>query len=252
MPIKIGVREFAPRPFTTLLTLALLAMLISLGRWQLRRAAEKQRLYDEFSSGVRATLHIDAATPPLTRYQHIETAGRYDSSRQILIDNMASPDGRAGYFVVTPFAMQGGGWILVNRGWIPFGASRRDKPDVAVATDERTIRGRADNLPAPGIRLGAAAALAPPFPVIATYPRFADLQRLLRDTSWAKAAPLVLLDRDQADGYMRGWSPPGFPPIRYIGYAVQWFGLALTLLVIYVVTNVRRCGDVRKPSDAGN
>jgi cytochrome oxidase assembly protein ShyY1 len=28
--------------------------------------------------------------------------------------------------------------------------------------------------------------------------------------------------------------------MRHIGYAVQWFALALTLLVIYVVTNLRR------------
>jgi cytochrome oxidase assembly protein ShyY1 len=30
--------------------------------------------------------------------------------------------------------------------------------------------------------------------------------------------------------------------MRHIGYAVQWFALALTLAVIYVVTNLRR-GD---------
>jgi cytochrome oxidase assembly protein ShyY1 len=28
--------------------------------------------------------------------------------------------------------------------------------------------------------------------------------------------------------------------MRHIGYAVQWFALALTLLIIYVVTNLRR------------
>jgi len=32
----------------------------------------------------------------------------------------------------------------------------------------------------------------------------------------------------------------GISPMRHIGYAVQWFGLALALLVIYVVTNLRR------------
>jgi cytochrome oxidase assembly protein ShyY1 len=28
--------------------------------------------------------------------------------------------------------------------------------------------------------------------------------------------------------------------MRHIGYAVQWFSLALALLVIYIVTNFRR------------
>ena len=43
-----------------------------------------------------------------------------------------------------------------------------------------------------------------------------------------------------ADGYVRAWSAPGFPPMRHVGYAVQWFGLAAALLVIYIVTNFRR------------
>ena len=239
----MGIREFSPRPFTTLLTLALLVLLVSLGRWQLRRGAEKQRLYDEFAAGTQATMPVDAATPPLPRYQHVAASGHYDPTRQILIDNMGSPDGRAGYFVLTPFALQGGGWILVNRGWVPLGASRRELPQVAVPGTERTIKGRTDNLPRPGIRLSGAAALAPPFPVVADFPRFADVQRLLREKTWAQAAPLVLLDKDQPDGYLRAWSAPGFPPIRHIAYAVQWFGLALTLAVIYVVTNVHRRGD---------
>jgi surfeit locus 1 family protein len=42
---------------------------------------------------------------------------------------------------------------------------------------------------------------------------------------------------------VRNWAPPGFPPMRHIGYAVQWFALALTLFVIYVVTNTRRDAD---------
>jgi cytochrome oxidase assembly protein ShyY1 len=31
--------------------------------------------------------------------------------------------------------------------------------------------------------------------------------------------------------------------MRHIAYAVQWFGLAAALAVIYVVTNLRRAAD---------
>ena len=67
---------------------------------------------------------------------------------------------------------------------------------------------------------------------------------LKRKSSWTNAADLVLLDPGEPDGYVRNWSAPGFPPMRHIGYAVQWFALALTLLVIYVVTNLRRNPEV--------
>jgi surfeit locus 1 family protein len=217
-------------------------MLISLGRWQLRRADEKRVLFDSFAAGTDATRLIDLGTPRLPRYQHIEASGRYDQARQILIDNMVNAD-RAGYFVITPFALTGGGWVLVNRGWVPLGTSRAVRPTIPVTSDTRRVRGRADNLPSPGIQLGTKGKLASPYPVVAAFPTHAELAQLLGESSWTKATDLVLLDPVEPDGYVRSWAPPGFPPMRHIGYAVQWFALALTLLVIYIVTNLRRSAE---------
>jgi surfeit locus 1 family protein len=246
--IKIGSRIFAPRPFTTLLTIVLIALLISLGRWQLRRADEKRALFDAFATGTEATLLIDQGTPRLQRYQHIEASGHYDQARQVLIDNMVS-NGRAGYFVITPFALSSGGWLLVNRGWVPLGASRAERPVITVADDTRRLRGRADHMPAPGIQMGTRAELAPPFPVVAGYPSHQDIAQLLRESSWATAADLILLDPGEPDGYVRNWSAPGLPPLQHLGYALQWFALALALSIIYVVTNLRR--DSARGQNAG-
>jgi surfeit locus 1 family protein len=239
VPIKFQNRSFAPRPFTTLLTIVLLAMLISLGRWQLHRAAEKRVLFDSFAAGAQATQSIDLKAPKVPRYSHVEADGHYDDTRQVLIDNMVNAE-RAGYFVITPFALRGGGWVLVNRGWVPLGGSRAERPVIPVAADARHIRGRADNLPSPGIQMGTPAALAPPFPVVANFPTHPQVAQLLKESSWTAAADLILLDPKEPDGYVRDWSAPGFPPMRHIGYAVQWFSLALALLVIYIVTNFRR------------
>jgi surfeit locus 1 family protein len=238
--MKLGSRIFAPRPFTTVLTIAVLALLVSLGRWQLRRAEEKRALYDAFSRGADATRVVDLETPAVPRYQHVEALGKYDGSRQILIDNMTDTDGHAGYFVVTPFALAGGGWLLVNRGWVALGASRETLPDIAVSGQARVVRGRADHLPAPGIHMGHPAALQPPFPVVANFPSHGEIERLVREDAWSAAADLVLLDADQPDGYGRRWQAPGLPPVRHLAYAVQWFGLAIALAVIYVATNLRR------------
>jgi surfeit locus 1 family protein len=237
--IRIGSRIFAPRAFTTLLTIVLIALLISLGRWQLRRADEKRALFDSFAAGTDATQPVALETLPLRRYQHIEASGRYDQGRQVLIDNMVNAE-RAGYFVITPFELTGGGWVLVNRGWVPLGSSRAERPLIPVAGDTRFIRGRADNMPSPGIQMGTKAALGPPYPVVAAFPSRGEIAQLLGETSWTGATDLVLLDPGERDGYVRNWSAPGFPPIRHIAYAVQWFALALTLAVIYVVTNLRR------------
>jgi surfeit locus 1 family protein len=240
VPIRIGSRIFDPRLFTTFLAIVLIAALLALGRWQLWRADAKRALDDRFAAGADATRTIDRETPPLPRYQHIEASGAYDSARQVLIDNMSSGQGRAGYYVITPFALRGGGWILVNRGWVPLGASHADKPPVGVPQGPRELHGRTDDLPRAGLQLGPRAALAPPYPVVANFPTHDEIAGVLHERAWSRAADVVLLDPGEPDGYLRQWQPPGFPPMRHLAYAVQWFGLALTLAVIYVVTNVRR------------
>jgi len=239
--IQLGNRTFEPRLFTTLLAIGLIAMLVSLGRWQLQRAVEKRALFDSFAAPGLAARPIDLRSAPVPRYSYVEAVGGYDETRQILIDNMVEAS-QAGYFVITPFALQGGGWVLVNRGWVPLGASRAARPSIPVGGNLRKIRGRADNLPSPGIKMGVPAPLAPPYPVVAAYPTRQEVARLLKESNWA-SVDLILLDAGEPDGYVRNWAPPGFPPMRHIGYAVQWFGLALTLAVIYVVTNFRRTQD---------
>ena len=233
---------FEPRAFTTLLALVLVVALVSLGRWQLHRADQKRALYALFDSGSDATRAIEAATPRLPRYQHVQAVGAYDPSHQILIDNMSNAEGRAGYYVITPFALRGGGWILVNRGWVPVGPRRADKPPVEVSGREREIKGRVDELPRAGIQLGEREPLRPPYPVVANFPTHGEIAALLRGGGWSKVADVVLLDADEPDGYLRQWQPPGFPPMRHVAYAVQWFALAAALVVIYVVTNLRRVG----------
>jgi surfeit locus 1 family protein len=228
----------------TLMTLAAIAGLISLGRWQLHRADEKRALYDAFAQGSRGSgiRTLDSGTPALPRYQHVRATGRYDPSRQVLIDNMSNARDEAGYYVITPFELAGGGWVLVNRGWVPLGASRAHKPRIDVPSSMHEIQGRTDNLPRAGIQMGDRIPLAPPYPVVANFPTRAEIATLLHESDWTQAAQVVLLDAAEPDGYLREWQPPGFPPMRHVAYAVQWFGLAAALAVIYGVTNLHRIG----------
>ena len=76
--------------------------------------------------------------------------------------------------------------------------------------------------------------------MVANFPTHDEIAGLLHEREWTRAANVLLLDPGEPDGYLRQWQAPGFPPMRHLAYAVQWFGLALTLAVIYVVTNVRR------------
>lgn len=233
--LRVGNRIFAPGLVPTLVMLPLLALLLSLGSWQLRRAHEKQVLFDAFAHGTDATVPLPPGATPVPRYAHVVARGRYVPDRQILLDNMTH-DERAGYRVLTPLVRNDGSTVLVDRGWVPLVDGARSRlPDVSVGAEEREVSGRADDPPRAGIVVDTPDGTG--WPRVLAFPRQAQLERVLGRPLHPQ---LVLLDAERPDGYVRAWQPPGFPPDRHVGYAVQWFGLALTLTIIYFVVNLKK------------
>ena len=70
-----------------------------------------------------------------------------------------------------------------------------------------------------------------------SYPDNAALQRIY---AAPVASSVILLDAAAADGFLRDWRPGGLPPERHFGYAVQWYGLSLALLVLFCVVNFKK------------
>jgi len=220
--------------WAVLLTTVGVAVGSSAGLWQLGRAAEKRELEVRFAAGgttgaLQQLVANEAGAE--FRYRTVRLAGRYDAEHQLLLDNI-SHERQPGYQVLTPFATAGG-TVLVNRGWVPANGDRRILPDIRVGGEAREVLGRIDALPRPGIELAADAP-----PADAPWPR-----RLLFPTSAEASSQLgvplrdyqLLLDPGEPDGYLRDWRPGGMGPDRHVAYAVQWFGLALTVVVIYFV-----------------
>jgi surfeit locus 1 family protein len=224
----------------TLVTVVLLAALLSLGFWQLERMRQKQALFASFAAGTRTTVDL-ASLPPGSeaRYQHARVAGRYDATHQILLDNMTH-EGMVGYRVLTPLRFGADRTLLVDRGWIALGASREQIPDVAVNANDRTVAGRLDELPRAGIHLATQINADTGWPRVMSYP---SMQEVLAVMAREVYPYILLLDADQPDGFVREWRPATFPPERHLGYAITWFALAGALLVSYTLTQVHRAGD---------
>jgi surfeit locus 1 family protein len=241
MSLRIGNRSFAPRAWAAALTAVLLAAFLSLGQWQLGRAREKRAMIESFDRGTGTTAELaGVAVEQLPRYQHLAAAGRYDPDRQVLLDNMPSSTGQPGYRVLTPFRPVGGArLLLVDRGWVPLGASRAQLPAVGVDAKPRRVAGRLDRLPVPGLRVGPAQAPGQAgWPRVLNFPTPADLEAALGEPVESR---ILLLDASDPDGYERAWHPSvGFPPERHLGYAVQWYALALALAVIFIALSLKR------------
>lgn len=234
--IPLGSRVFVPRLLPTLVLLPALAGLVSLGEWQLRRSAEKRVQDAAFARGDDAPMALPARPADAARYLHVRVRGHYLAGRQFLLDN-STQGGVAGYRVLTPLERDDGVVLIVDRGWVPGGASRARLPDVAVGEGEREVAGRLDLPPEAGIRLEATAEAG--WPRRVSFPRIEALASALGRPVYPR---LLLLDASAPDGYGRAWQPGGLTPERHLGYAVQWFGLALTLLIGFVIVQLEKPG----------
>jgi surfeit locus 1 family protein len=223
----------------TLLTVAAIVLFIDLGRWQWHRAQQKQALATGFEAGSRAVEELGArTTAELPRYAQVRLTGSYDGAHQFLLDNM-SHDGQPGYEVLTPLRLADGRTVIVNRGWVPLTASRRQLPDVALeVAAPHTLMGRLDELPVAGIALGHVPPTAgAPWPMLTSFPTMGDLSAALGQPLQSRQ---LLLDPGQPDGFLRDWHPSGLGPTRHLSYAIQWWAFGVLAVVLYGYMNWRR------------
>jgi surfeit locus 1 family protein len=248
--------RFAPRLHWVLLTAAVLPLFVVLGFWQWNRGQARQAQWDEYARGDAPAVSADAAAlARLPRYSRVRVAGHLDGERQFLLENI-SHRGAPGYHVLTVLQLEGGGRLLVNRGWLPFTGYREQLPDVRLpegsqlqthepaadgATDSRQqLTGRLATLPVAGLAAGQAAPVGGAWPRVASFPTMAQLEAAYG----AALLPHVLwLDAASGPGYLREWRPSGLPPERHIGYAVQWWSFALLLIGLFIGLNLKRRND---------
>lgn len=221
------VRQKLAQLAPPLAALTLAAMFALLGLWQLDRAAQKQANVAAFSDdGGYAAV---AAGQAVQRFQRLMAQGRYQPERQFLIDRMIV-DSRVGYFVITPFEFdRDGPLLLVNRGWLQKPARPLQPADIADGTDAATVRGVAGQLPRVGIRPQAPLDAGGSWPRVAVYPTLDELAGSLG----REVLPWVLLLDPQPDsGFVRRWQPQESGPMMHYGYAVQWFAMAIAVIIV--------------------
>lgn len=235
--MQIANFQFRPSLAASLATVAILPVLLYLGYWQLGRAEQKTEMLARFaaqSDGAALQLTGDVAAAENFRYQPVEAIGTFEPGRQFLLDNQID-QGRPGFHVFTPFRTRAGERVLVNRGWIPMDNARRPAVDLSVSGESRLLRGVLNHPPDVGYRLEATDSGA--WPRVVQYIDTDELSALLGQ----KLLPsIVWLDPDAPDGFERQWKVVPFGPEKHLGYAVQWFGLAAALVVIYLVVNLKR------------
>ncbi len=235
--------RFQPKLFPTLGTACLFALFVYLGLWQYHKGerleagiAQRQERGKLDAALIGRSL-VDAQT---LLDAPVKVRGEFDGDSQFYLDNRQHK-GQPGVHVITPLRIENSQTrVLVNRGWVSWGASRQVIPTVPVPTGLVEVTGiavlpsqkdfflmpkHADALPNLWARL--------------------DLKRYTDQTGFATQPVVIQLETQvpvDAAGpqLIREWPAPPDKVQMHKGYAVQWFGMALALLLFYGVASFRR------------
>lgn len=134
----------------TLLALALIPTMIELGFWQLHRHEHRVAQNELISESLAAEpVPAESLTAPgreVARedlYRRVTAKGRFDTGHEVVVRRRTDNDGKVGYHVLTPFVLDDGRVLLVNRGWIPADERQTEFPRIpAPARGETTVTGR--------------------------------------------------------------------------------------------------------------
>ena len=237
--MQIGNKIFKPSLIPTIVTLLILPILINLGFWQLDRAEEKREIIELFKQKnklgplpIKDTIKLDEKL----NYRTSQVEGNYNLAKQIFIDNKIY-QGKTGVHVMTPFKLKNSEYsILVNRGWVPMGIDRSVLPEVKTPTSFLKLSGKIKTLGKKPFMVGDQFQSNEGWPALMQWVNLADIE----NKSGLKLLPYIfLLDEKEQSGYIRDWKPVVMQPEKSTSYAVQWFALALALVIIYIVVNLK-------------
>lgn len=245
LKIKLANLVFRFSLIPVLAFLVLLPVLISLGLWQLNRAEEKKLILAELAQRQRLPhlrLKDDAMlASEALRFRKVVVSGIYDSAHQFLLDNQIVA-GKAGYFILTPLIIEASKKaVLVNRGWLAADSDRTKLPDISLQTANTVILGRINHFPGVALRLKDAEKPTEGWPAVV---QLVNAKVLGKKLGYELLDFQVQLDSDQADGYHRKWqNVVAMSPEKHSAYAMQWFGLALTLTVLFFYYSCKKVSD---------
>jgi len=228
--------SFRPGWLLTVFVAVFLPVFVSLGVWQLNRAEQKSQLSASIEAGRQVELLPSGASPQL--YQHYQLTGQLDGDHLWLLDNRTY-QGRAGYEVWAPMVTDDG-WYLASAGWVAATASRSRLPQIELPEASRPWLAQARPL--------SQAVVLADSDIERHWPQVVqsiDPDVMAEQLGQAKPLGLLQLSPGQAGVGPVIWTPIVMTVERHRGYALQWFAMAVALLLMYLYAGRRFAKTVK-------
>jgi surfeit locus 1 family protein len=233
---------FKPLLVPTLWLIPMLVILCGLGTWQVQRLHWKEGLLAKIHEGLTAPpvplrsvlpaldpAHIDNAN-----YRRVTVRGLFENGEEMFFF-ATTPDGEPVYHMLTPFLMNDGHTLLVDRGYFPMEMLGSGVLRAGDLNGQRAIVGIVREPEAPGwftppvetqkriVHTRDPATLAKAFGLKNIYPMFLEADATPNPGGWPKGG-VTVVDL----------------PNNHLQYAITWFGLALGLLGVYLAYHASR------------
>ncbi|MDR3454875.1 MAG: SURF1 family protein [Rhodoferax sp.] len=205
---------------------------LSLGRWQLSRAAQKVALQTEVQEGKKLAA-LDAKELLATKniateiYHPVQLRGTWLPRYTVFLDNREMNE-TAGFFVMTPLQLEHSDTvILVQRGWVQRNfLNRTALPAVDTPAGTVEVSGR----------------IAPPPSKLFAFKgadtgvirQNLDLVQFRAETRLPLLGVSVVQTGAPSEGLQRDWPPVNTGVETNYGYAFQWFALSGLIAILYV------------------
>ena len=203
-----------------------IAILVSLGNWQVRRLAWKEGVLAEIDLKLSGPAQAVPAVPNRERdmYLHVVAVGEMGAGEVHVLSS--SPETGPGYRIIAPFTLESGRTILVDRGVVPEGEKLAERPLESGTLDGNLLWMQEPPTFAPDLDKNIwfnrdPEALAK---VLGTEPVLLVMSHSTLSTGPRPVAVGVNI------------------PNNHLGYAVTWYGFALVWLgmTLYLLYRIKR------------
>lgn len=244
---KTNAFKWQPNAKLLVFSLLMLPLLLCLGVWQLDRADEKQQIVDHHA--------VNQQLPPVTtveelvadrdhQYRLAWLRAKVDNQRVIILDNRVK-NGRPGYEILQAAKVSGlTDKVLINRGWIEASLDRNILPSISPIEGEVQLRGYLYHALKGGYRLDDGISQVQDWPSRVGWITLERAEELFGESF----LPYQLrLDQDSIGALKTGWTTVAVKPEKHVGYAVQWFAMAITLLIMTIIANSNIVSWLKRP-----
>ena len=207
----------------------------SLGLWQIERAAEKDNIIEKFNE-LQNNPHKPINTEDkFANWEPISSYGTF--TQYIILEDNALLDGQAGYKVYQYFRFEENSGVFVNRGFIARGRLKNEVPEITTPSGQFLIKGSAlyknSNAFVKNIEESDKR-------IIQEF-NIGLISNVYPELRADNIRPYIFnLDKNDQFKFKAIEKPINMSSDKHIGYAIQWVGLCLALIVLTIIAFRRK------------